>query len=181
MNYPVKDIGNTKFNRWLVLSRAPNNKDNDAMWFCRCDCGTERIVRGVVLRNGESRSCGCYQRECAQNLKALPYGEGSFRQIFNTYKQLAKARELCFELTREEFRKLTKGNCHYCGIEPRQVLQRHCSTPYTYNGVDRLDSDIGYTTKNCVPACGTHNLMKLDMSVNEFLEACRSVVRFHPN
>jgi len=180
MNFPVKDLSGQRFDRWLVLGRAPNNKDNDSMWFCRCNCGTERIVRGVTLRNSESRSCGCYQKECAKALKVLPDGEGSFRQLYRTYKNWAKVDCREFNMSPEEFRELTQGNCFYCGIAPSQVIQRKFGTPYVYNGVDRLDSKLGYTKHNCVPCCGTHNKMKLDMSVAEFLEACRSVVRFHP-
>lgn len=179
MNYPVKNISGQKFNRWTVLGRAPNNKDSDAMWFCNCDCGTSnRIVRGVVLRNGESKSCGCYQRECAQKLNQLPTGEGAFNQMMNGYKQMAKARGLPFEITKEEFKALTKRNCHYCGVAPSQVYRRKFGTTYTYNGVDRVDSSQGYKVSNCVPCCGVHNLMKLDMTVEQFIAACQSVVDY---
>lgn len=33
------------------------------MWFCVCDCGKERIVRGNDLRNGKTKACGCLQKE----------------------------------------------------------------------------------------------------------------------
>jgi hypothetical protein len=171
------DESSKTYGRWTVLkySRVEHKK---SYWICICQCGTEKEVQGYNLRSGQSISCGCYQRECVQKLKQLPPGEGAFRQLFNTYKQLAKARELSFDLTRDQFKALTQGNCYYCGIEPCQVLRRKFGTPYTYNGVDRMDSREGYTAANCVPCCGTHNLMKLDMSITEFINACERVVEY---
>lgn len=51
--------------RWLVLSRAANNKDGSARWECRCDCGTVGLCTGAELRRGRTRSCGCLARELA--------------------------------------------------------------------------------------------------------------------
>lgn len=180
---PIRDLSNKVFGRWSVLSRGVNGPNNEyATWLCRCECGTEREVMGRNLRSNASTSCGCYQRECAQKLKILPKGEASLSQLFNTYRQNAKIDSREFKLTKEEFRTLTKGNCFYCGAKPSQVVKKYNRNgEYIYNGVDRLDSSKGYAVENCVSACGTHNLMKLAMSVDEFLEACRSVARLHPN
>ena len=35
----------------------------DRMMFCRCECGTEKIVRLDHLRSGRTTSCGCAQRD----------------------------------------------------------------------------------------------------------------------
>lgn len=52
-----------RFGRWTVLRQTGLNKRKEAMWLCRCDCGTERIVLGRCLRNGRSQSCGCLPAE----------------------------------------------------------------------------------------------------------------------
>ena len=33
------------------------------MWKCRCECGNEFVTSGVYLRNGHTKSCGCYIAE----------------------------------------------------------------------------------------------------------------------
>ena len=50
-----------KFNRWTVIQRVKNA--SRVSYLCRCDCGKERIVLLQNLKNGRSRSCGCYSSE----------------------------------------------------------------------------------------------------------------------
>lgn len=52
------DLTGMRFSRWQVLSYAKTSKGN-AHWLCRCDCGEERLVNGLSLRDGRSTSCGC--------------------------------------------------------------------------------------------------------------------------
>ena len=56
------DLTGQRFGRWTVLGIAPSSPRN-AKWYCRCDCGNEKIVRASLLRNGTSKSCGCYRSE----------------------------------------------------------------------------------------------------------------------
>lgn len=176
---------NRRFDLWLVLSRAPDNKSQDAYWFCRCDCGTERAVKGSHLRRELSTGCGCRRAHALGKRGSLAPGEGAVRQLYRGYKQLARSKKREFALSLEEFKLLTKGDCHYCGIPPCQTVKRlhnggkSIGTEYKYNGIDRVDSSKGYTLSNCVSACGIHNKMKLTMSQAEFLAACEAVVKFY--
>ena len=54
------NLAGQSFGRWAVLRRVPGNN-----WLCRCVCGNEKKVYGGHLRNGLSRSCGCYNRAVA--------------------------------------------------------------------------------------------------------------------
>lgn len=50
------------FGRWTALKEA-GRRHRGVLWLCRCSCGTEKIVGGLSLRNGASKSCGCLGRE----------------------------------------------------------------------------------------------------------------------
>ena len=52
------------FGRLTVLSYACTKK-NRAYWNCLCKCGKKTIVQGTNLRCGNTRSCGCLQKEKA--------------------------------------------------------------------------------------------------------------------
>ena len=56
------------FDLWTALEKySPKRK----LVLCRCECGTERPVRGAHLANGESRSCGSHPRRV--RLRSGPY------------------------------------------------------------------------------------------------------------
>lgn len=108
----------------------------------------------------------------------LPLGEASFNALFVKYKRVAKLRGYSFDLSKEEFRKLSKGLCYYCGQEPCQVFYRstHNGT-YTYNGIDRLDNDLGYFSANCVACCKICNSMKSNISASDFIDRIAKISR----
>jgi len=53
-----------KIARLTVISFA-YKKNNKAHWNCRCDCGSLVAVNGVHLRNGNTKSCGCWKLEAS--------------------------------------------------------------------------------------------------------------------
>lgn len=61
------DITGQRFGRWTVLEKVENKNGRDAKFLCLCDCGTKKEVLGKNLRNGQSKSCGCYKNEKASN------------------------------------------------------------------------------------------------------------------
>ncbi len=55
----IIDLTGHIYGRWTVLRQATND-GLTVMWWCRCECGTERAVQGCALRCGTSTCCGCY-------------------------------------------------------------------------------------------------------------------------
>ena len=58
-----KDMTGMRFGKLLVMSRAGTSKNRTATWNCLCDCGNECVVSGSYLRQGDTTSCGCFQKE----------------------------------------------------------------------------------------------------------------------
>jgi len=54
---------NKTFGRLVVMKRVLNNRQNQSMWLCLCDCGKEKIIVGNDLRKGHTKSCGCLRKE----------------------------------------------------------------------------------------------------------------------
>jgi hypothetical protein len=53
-----------QFGRLTVLSRASNNEaTNNTRWNCVCDCGAEKVIFAVSLKDGSTQSCGCLRQE----------------------------------------------------------------------------------------------------------------------
>lgn len=178
--YINEDYIGKKCNMWTIvrfshMSISPAGKRRQ-VWICKCDCGKEKPVLIGSVICGKSRSCGCYYKEI-KKCERLPSNIAAVNSKYSSYKNSAKKRNISFELTVDEFDKLTHGNCYYCGKEPaRRNFQRKTSSYSHYmNGVDRIDSNGGYTVKNCVSCCDTCNRAKLDHSLTYFIEWIKSV------
>lgn len=57
------DLTGQKFGRWTALERIVKPGKRENYWLCQCECGTIKEVMGRNLRNGRSKSCGCYKKE----------------------------------------------------------------------------------------------------------------------
>lgn len=169
----INEVGNT-YGRLTVIESAGSDKNHRAQFLCKCTCGKTTVVRGVDLRTGNTKSCGCM----VNDVISLPEGEAAFRKLFRDYKHGADRREYSFELSRNYFRKLTKRNCFYCGTKPSQV-QEATNGKYIYNGVDRIDSMKGYSRDNVVTCCKDCNRMKGDMDADKFLALVKKIAAKH--
>ena len=60
----IYDLTNKRFGRWTVLYKTDKKtKNRTNIWHCRCDCGNEKDVDSYTLKSGQSKSCGCIQKE----------------------------------------------------------------------------------------------------------------------
>ena len=53
------DLIGKRFYNLSVICREQNSKNGDSRWLCLCDCGQKRIVLGINLKSGQTKSCGC--------------------------------------------------------------------------------------------------------------------------
>ena len=60
-------IGNV-FTRLTVIKELNiRNNEGHVMWECKCECGKTVNVSGAYLKKGNTKSCGCLQKEKAAN------------------------------------------------------------------------------------------------------------------
>ena len=59
------EITGMRFGRLVAIRRVGTSFDGCATWECVCDCGTGATVKTAALRSGNTKSCGCLQRETA--------------------------------------------------------------------------------------------------------------------
>lgn len=63
--FNLEELGTPKgmrFSRLVVLDLGPRRRGR-ATVLCRCDCGTEKAVLPLCLRDGVTKSCGCLKLE----------------------------------------------------------------------------------------------------------------------
>lgn len=61
-----RDLKGERFGRLTCLKVAGKDDVSRCMlWLCECECGNQATVKSSSLRNGNTQSCGCFQREVA--------------------------------------------------------------------------------------------------------------------
>lgn len=180
-----KDIIGQKINNWLILE-----KSNKSYYYkCQCICGKIKDVYYYSLKSNNSISCGCIFKE--DRIKDLQNfikssnkfpnqkenGVAAFNECYNNYRTSAKTRKLEFNLSKEQFKKITEKNCYYCNTEPKQFLKSSKIKygNYIHNGIDRKDNKVGYTLENSLPCCSSCNYLKRDLEYNEFINRINKI------
>lgn len=63
------DLVGKRFGRLTAHSLLGKMGGSEHHWRCVCDCGTEKVVIGSLLRRGMTKSCGCLQLESNLTVK----------------------------------------------------------------------------------------------------------------
>ncbi len=59
----AKDLTGQRFGKLLVLESVDRTVTGHVTWKCKCDCGEVKTIVGKYLRGGDTKSCGCLQKE----------------------------------------------------------------------------------------------------------------------
>lgn len=159
-----------RYGKLTVIDFSHVIKGN-SYWKCKCDCGNNKILPAHSLKSGNTSSCGCFK------VYKHAQGETGFNILYGTYKMNSRNRGKKFDLSLEEFKKITSERCYYCGTEPISIAKTTWNikdskkldhTVYRYNGIDRIDSSKGYEKNNIVPCCKWCNIAKANRTLADF-------------
>lgn len=107
------------------------------------------------------------------------------KKMVSDYRYRARLSGYRFDFTYSEFKALVTSPCWYCGGDPEP---RVWTRPHTYsgretrtinynsNGIDRIDSNFGYSLANCVSCCMVCNTMKNTMESGEFVGHLKKIL-----
>lgn len=159
-----EEIG-LRFGRYVVIGHSSPNKTRNRRVVCRCDCGTVKTVPLTYLRNGRSRSCGCYSRD---QLIRRNYRHGqtdtSTYQIWRGMIGRCRAR---FAKKGERYAARGISVCdRWCDYE--NFLADMGERPDAKASLGRIDNDGDYCPENCRRE--TRTQQNRNTSRNHFIE-----------
>lgn len=174
------NIAGKRFGKLFVIELC-GSINGRSFWSCVCDCGNYKKVRGSDLVNQKSQSCGCLKNE----LDKPDRNRQLLETLYSKMKRNAIRRGLEFSLKIGLFENLISQNCFYCDSTPKTIWRDEVNkkiisgSELRYNGLDRVDSDRGYTIDNVVPCCIICNRMKMDSDFYSFLDHIKQIYRNH--
>jgi len=145
----MKNLTGKKFGRLSVIKQTGKDKNGHSLWLCKCDCGKEKIILGISLQSGCTKSCGCLKKELdkKRNLKHNHAQRGKVSKTYNSWVHMIQ--------------RCTNPNCeiykHYGGrgikvckrwLKFENFLEDIGEIPKGLT-LDRVDNNKGYSPKNC--------------------------------
>ena len=124
---PKVDMVGRRYGRLEVLS-FDGSASHDRWWQCRCDCGSICVRRGKVLRRGESRSCGCLDKD---RIRVKNLAGRKFGRLLVVRQSGKESGRICWECvcdcgqtTRIRGNSLVSGRIKSCGCIRRETASR---------------------------------------------------------
>jgi len=175
-------IVNQKFNKLTAIEYV-KMRNHRTIWKFKCDCGNIVETLASSVKCGEIKSCGCLQKLAASEYikihggrNKLPKGQAAFNNLYSLYKRTAKKNGKEFYLTPEQFKALTNSKCYFCGKFPyNEHRPPSMNGGYLFNGIDRMDNNVGYILDNCVACCTLCNYTKRNLTLIEFKELIKNI------
>ena len=139
------DLTGQRFGRWTVLRYAYTTRQS--CWEVQCDCGTISIRGIAVLRNGSSRSCGCWRKELWS--QAVTKHGGTYTPEFRIWQHM---KDRCHNPNNTGYQ-----NYGARGISVDERWRHNFENfladlgrrPSAKHSLDRIDNDGNYEPGNC--------------------------------
>ncbi len=143
-----KDITGQKFYRLTAIKREGTTPHGESKWLCKCDCGKEVVVRHGALTSGNTKSCGCWNKE---NLKIINKKHGD--SCTRLYKIWSGMKKRCYTKTDKNYLLYGGRGIKVCDDWKTDYLKFKewaLSNGYADSlTLDRKDSNGNYEPDNC--------------------------------
>lgn len=156
-----------------VSVSSTGKKTIRASWLCQCKCGeiVRRTTSDLITNQGIKKCTACGYMERPQSTRRQSDIERLYNLSIVSRCKNSKGR-IKNLLSLEEFERLIKENCFYCGQPPKEVtLSKNKvvqNIKIVRNGIDRVDPSRHYSLDNCVPCCKYCNIVKSDLTQEQF-------------
>lgn len=181
--------GNTKYKSYIgktigklkIDSIENKNKNIKPLYYaqCTCLCGNKKEILMSSILRGYTLSCGCNYDSCYKRGINSPNWSGIGTMSgnhFSIIKNGAKKRGMLFALTKEYIWSLYEKQGKRCIFTNVEIFFGSTDDrSQTTASLDRIDNNVGYIEGNVQWVHKDINRMRCDMTVDNFINACRLV------
>jgi hypothetical protein len=160
------NITNQRFGR--LVAKSVIRKNGCSFWNCVCDCGEKTVVIVSKLRNGHTKSCGCFQTEIRKTRGTRSLTHGNSKN--HLYRIWAGMLTRCNNPKGDHYKYYGGRGISVCEHWRKFENFFEDMEPSFKNGlsIDRIDNNGNYCKENC--RWSTLKEQMNNMSTNHFLE-----------
>lgn len=150
----MKDLSDTVFGRLTAISHE-RKRDSVGVsviyWVCRCECGNQVSVRAKYLNNGDTRSCGCLQRETVAAMNkshGLFSGRSEWPKGYAIWSQM---KDRCCNPRNKRYKDYGGRGIKVCDrwLDRFDIFISDMGEPPQGFSIERVKNDEGYSPDNC--------------------------------
>lgn len=156
-----------KYRERQIKKNKERNIFDESLKTCPiCKKEKKRISKNWSKSLGNKDGLYTFCKKCRSD-----YRRNSISVCINVLKEHAPSRNLDVPEKKSTYIDIMTKPCYYCGEFDKEDKKYG-----RFNGIDRLDSDLGYIKENCVSCCWWCNTIKWNKTVEEMYKHLEKIL-----